>query len=137
MPVSKNSVFRCIQNWSFLEHSPTSKPSTILLKSSIIDVWLGSKYTSDCFPKDISLTYYYDLLHLLESENMYLGFQNWNLLWNLKPFMTEAERLMTEADMTFNDGGRYHIETSPLICSANGFYMISASVIKGLNAKVI
>ena len=30
---------------------------------------------------------------------------------------------------------RYHIETSPLICSANqwtGFYMISASVMKGL-----
>ena len=29
------------------------------------------------------------------------------------------------------DGGRYHIETSPLICRANqwtGFYMISASV---------
>ena len=36
----------------------------------------------------------------------------------------------------FHDGGRYHIETSPLICSANqwtGFYMISASVMKGLN----
>ena len=37
-------------------------------KSSIIDVRLGSKYTSDCFPKDISLTYYSDLLCLLESE---------------------------------------------------------------------
>ena len=33
------------------------------------------------------------------------------------------------------DGGRYHIETSPLICSVNqwtGFYMITASVMKGL-----
>ena len=32
-------------------------------------------------------------------------------------------------------GGRYHIETSPLICSANqwtGFYMITATVIKEL-----
>ena len=31
---------------------------------------------------------------------------------------------------------RYHIETSPLICGANqwtGFYMITASVMKGLN----
>ena len=38
-----------------------------------------------------------------------------------------------------HDGGRYHIETSPLICSANqwtGFYMITASVMKGLNECV-
>ena len=36
----------------------------------------------------------------------------------------------------FHDGGRYHIETSPLICRANpwtGFYMITVSVMKGLN----
>ena len=36
----------------------------------------------------------------------------------------------------FHDGGRYHIETSPLICSANqwaGFYMITTSVMKELN----
>ena len=35
----------------------------------------------------------------------------------------------------FHDGGSYHIETSPLICRANhwtGFYMITASVMKGL-----
>ena len=35
----------------------------------------------------------------------------------------------------FQNRGRYHIETSPLICSANqwtGFYMITASVLKGL-----
>ena len=34
----------------------------------------------------------------------------------------------------FHDGGRCHIETSPLICSANqwtGFYMITASIMKG------
>ena len=33
-------------------------------------------------------------------------------------------------------GGRYHIETSPLICKANqwtGFYMITTSVMKELN----
>ena len=36
----------------------------------------------------------------------------------------------------FHDGGRYHIEISPFICSANqwtGFYRITASVMKGLN----
>ena len=36
----------------------------------------------------------------------------------------------------FHDGGRYHIETSPLICGANhwtGFYMITVSVMKELN----
>ena len=44
----------------------------------------------------------------------------------------------------FHDGGRYHIETSPVICSANqwtGFYMITASVMKELrhnqNAKYV
>ena len=39
----------------------------------------------------------------------------------------------------FHDGGRYHIETSPLTCRANqwtGFYMISASVMKELNIKI-
>ena len=37
---------------------------------------------------------------------------------------------------SFMTRGRYHIETSPLICSANqwtGFYMITASVMKELN----
>ena len=43
----------------------------------------------------------------------------------------------------FQDGGRYHIETSPLICGAKsgfymitawtGFYMITPSVLKWLN----
>ena len=36
--------------------------------------------------------------------------------------------------LTLHDGGRYHIEGSPLICGANqwtGFYMITASVLKG------
>ena len=36
----------------------------------------------------------------------------------------------------FHDGGRYHIETGPLTCSANqwtGFYMITASVMKELS----
>ena len=38
-----------------------------------------------------------------------------------------------------HDGGRYHIETSPLICPANqstGFYMITASVMKELKMIV-
>ena len=42
-------------------------------------------------------------------------------------------------ELTLHDGGRYHIETSPLICSANqwtGFYMITASVMKGLNRQM-
>ena len=32
---------------------------------------------------------------------------------------------------SFHDGGRYHIETSPLICGA-GFYMTTASAMKEL-----
>ena len=40
-----------------------------------------------------------------------------------------------DGNLTFHDGGRYHIETSPLICRANqwtGFHMITASVMKEL-----
>ena len=44
-----------------------------------MDLRLGSKYTADGFPKNISLTYYSDRLYLLELENMYLDFQNRNL----------------------------------------------------------
>ena len=39
----------------------------------------------------------------------------------------------------FHDGGWYHIETSLLICGGNqwtGFYIISASVMKGLKETV-
>ena len=38
----------------------------------------------------------------------------------------------------FHKGGRYHIESSPLICSANqwtGFYMMMASVMKALMSQ--
>ena len=38
----------------------------------------------------------------------------------------------------FHDGGPYHIETNPLICSANqwtGFYMIGTSVMKELKIR--
>ena len=37
--------------------------------------------------------------------------------------------------LTLHDGGRYHIETSPLICKSNqwtGFYMEGTSVMKEL-----
>ena len=43
---------------------------------------------------------------------------------------------MLNCCLLFHDGGRYHIETSPLICSENrctGFYMITAFVMKELN----
>ena len=39
----------------------------------------------------------------------------------------------------FHDGGRYHIETSPLICSENqwtGFYTITVTVMKELKASI-
>ena len=42
-------------------------------------------------------------------------------------------------DTVFHDGGRYHVEISPLICHANqstGFYMITASVMKELKMIV-
>ena len=48
-------------------------------------------------------------------------------LWSIQPGL-----------LFFYDGGRYHIETSPLSCSANrwtGFYMLTAYVIKELNHR--
>ena len=44
-----------------------------------------------------------------------------------------------QSNQLFHDGGRYHIETSPLICFANhwtGFYMITASVMKESKMKL-
>ena len=46
------------------------------------------------------------------------------------------ESYFLEHVQLFYDGGRYHIETSPLICFVNqwiGFYMITAPVMKELN----
>ena len=45
------------------------------------------------------------------------------------------ERVQKNLINSFMMGGRYHIETSPLICRANqwtGFYMITVSVMKEL-----
>ena len=42
--------------------------------------------------------------------------------------------------LLFHDGGPYHIEISPFICSANqrtGFYMIGTSVMKELRNRLI
>ena len=49
---------------------------------------------------------------------------------------TCRQMVLFSTSLTLYDGGRYHIETSPLICRANqwtGFYMITASVMKELH----
>ena len=46
-----------------------------------------------------------------------------------------SNKTLTISIKPFHDSGLYHIETSPLICWANqwtGFYLITASVMKGL-----
>ena len=54
-------------------------------------------------------------------------------------FSTTTKRSSTVCQLSvslLHDGGHYHIETSPLICRANqcnGFYMITASVMKELS----
>ena len=53
-----------------------------------------------------------------------------------KEFFLVFHEIVITGVQPFHDGGRYHIETSPLICGTNqwtGFYMITASVMKGLN----
>ena len=57
-------------------------------------------------------------------------------MWKiLKIHGKELNQLFTSL---FHDRGRYHTETSPLVCRANqwtGFYMTMASVMKELKAK--
>ena len=51
-------------------------------------------------------------------------------------YLISSEHLFFHIYLIFHDGGRYHIETSPLICSVNqwtDFSMITASVMKELN----
>ena len=46
-----------------------------------------------------------------------------------------VQQKQTKFHEPFHGKGRYHIETSPLICCANqwtGFYLITASIMKGL-----
>ena len=62
------------------------------------------------------------------------GEKNVMLLMHLeyKVMLPDHDFVVTQL---FHDGGRYHVETSPLICRANkwtAFYMITASVMKGL-----
>ena len=71
----------------------------------------------------------------------------WNLLfpWKVACFLTisivfsvSKTKLCGLITWLFHDGGRRHIETSPLICSANqwtGFYMTTASVMKDLKTR--
>ena len=49
------------------------------------------------------------------------------------------EAKTTESNELVHDGGLYHIEISPLVCSANhwtGFYMIRTSVMKELKENI-
>ena len=55
---------------------------------------------------------------------------------NVFPFLRTISKMYYTILSPFYDGGRYHIETSPLIWGANqwtGSYMITVSVMKGLN----
>ena len=53
-----------------------------------------------------------------------------------RPISRVYSRLhLVYSSQPFQDRGRYHIETSPLICEADqwtGFYMITVSVLKEL-----
>ena len=58
-----------------------------------------------------------------------------NKIKELNECLTEKWKYIMPLEL-FHDGGRYDIETNPLICSANqwtSFYMITASVMKELN----
>ena len=48
-------------------------------------------------------------------------------------FFSPLEVLLLDTNEPFHGRGRYHIETSPLICRETGFYMITSPVMKGLN----
>ena len=53
--------------------------------------------------------------------------------------LKDRQKLFVMSYLLYIYGGRYNIETSQLICSANqwtGFYMITASVIKELKLVI-
>ena len=58
-----------------------------------------------------------------------------NFLFLLTSVHEVRESLTNVSNAVYHGGGRYHIETSPLICRANqwtGFYMITVSAMKEL-----
>ena len=68
-------------------------------------------------------------LHALRRVRKYL---------TLEKNKAAIQRIYKQPIELFHDGGRYHIETSPLICSANqwtSFYIITVSVMKELIGK--
>ena len=69
-------------------------------------------------------------LHALRRVRKYL---------TLEKNKAAIQRIYKQPIELFHDGGRYHIETSPLICSANqwtSFYMITAPVMKQLTTRL-
>ena len=76
-----------------------------------------------------------DVIH----ANEHIKHANCGLQENLKFFVfCRFFLMMKRVILTLSWRGRYHIETSPLICRANqwtGFYMITASVMKVLTKK--
>ena len=81
-----------------------------------------------------------EMKQMLPMRKMLMSIFYRNLLvhYLIYSFVNENEfdiRKISNPRQSFQDGGRYHIETSPLICRANqwtGFYIITASVLKGL-----
>ena len=70
------------------------------------------------------------VINILGSYSFWLG---WILL--VLNYFFQRENKDLAGLQLFYDGGRYHMETSPLICRANqwtGFYIITASVLKEL-----
>ena len=71
------------------------------------------------------------LIEYLRATGSALSWEFTDIYWKAIPTKTCNQLLKL-----FHDGGRYHMETSPLIYRANqwtGFYMITASVMKKLN----
>ena len=81
-----------------------------------------------------------EIKQMLPMRKMLMSIFYRNLLvrYLIYSFVNENEfdiRKISNPRQSFQDGGRYHIETSLLICRANqwtGFNMITAPVLKGL-----
>ena len=93
---------------------------TIFTKKPILDVWQGFAYASE----DIALRVLksFQALKCINAESFYL-------------YNSLAVNGLKKWKFNFHDGVAYHIEISPLICSANqrtGSYLIETSVMKEL-----
>ena len=94
--------------------------------------WFFWKFQKFCDTEDFNFTYTLDI-NWSKSNKWCNRKINWHFSYKYMPNCYELHKIKKSDNQWNCIYVRYHIETSPLICSANqwtGFYMMAASVMK-------